>query len=227
MFTCLINAVCSWALFVCIIWVHIITLLLSNFLTNIFILLGQFAITYFKVVYRPAYLGGAIVIACVAVTAALFIFFKLREKWMNQWYKRLGCALLMALAVCGMHYTGLVGTDFFLPDYDTGNTIPLPKLKTAALIGIIAAIIVIACIVLLVIGIKAGMQNLPMYTKNTNKRLILDSVMFDPIGRVLVKIDGTLPMTEIVHNLELNVKNNKRLIKPTYLIIFLGIKARI
>jgi hypothetical protein len=36
-----------------------------------------------------------------AVTIALYIFFKLREKWMNLWYKRLGCAMLMALAACG------------------------------------------------------------------------------------------------------------------------------
>lgn len=105
-----------------------------------------------------------------------------------------------------MHYTALVGTDFYLPDFNNGNTIPLPKLKTAALIGIIAAIIVIACIVLLYISIKTGMKNLPLYMKNTNKRLILDAVIFDPIGRVLVNVDGTLPMTEIVHNLELNVR---------------------
>jgi multidrug efflux pump subunit AcrB len=52
-------------------------------------------------VYKKAYIVGAAVIACTAVTVALFIFFKLREKWMNQWYKRLGCAMLMAIAVCG------------------------------------------------------------------------------------------------------------------------------
>lgn len=43
----------------------------------------------------------AAVIAVCAVTAALFIFFKLREQWANQWYKRLGCAMLMGVAVCG------------------------------------------------------------------------------------------------------------------------------
>lgn len=101
-----------------------------------------------------------------------------------------------------MHYTGLVGTRFYIPDL---QFIPVPKLKTAALIGIIAAVIVIACIALLYISIRAGIKHLPKYNKNTNKRLILDAVIFDPIGRILVKIDGTLPMTEIVHNLELNV----------------------
>ncbi|KAG2231577.1 hypothetical protein BDF21DRAFT_395626 [Thamnidium elegans] len=164
--------------------------------------MGQFAIDYFVLVYLTPYIIGAAVIAMSAVTAALYIFFKLRERWMNVWYKRLGCAMLMALAVCGMHYTALVGTIFYRPNYS--GTPPIPKLQTPALIGIISGIIVSACIGLLYISIKTGMRNLPLYTKNTNKRLILDAAIFDPLGRILVKIDGTLPMTEIAHNLELN-----------------------
>lgn len=114
-----------------------------------------------------------------------------------------------------MHYTGLVGTRFYIPNEDT---IPIPKLKTAALIGIIAAIIVIACIVLLYISVRAGIKHLPKYMKNTNKRLILDAVIFDPTGRILVKVDGTLPMTEIVHNLELNVRADVSITKYKYII---------
>lgn len=105
--------------------------------------------------------------------------------------------------IIGMHYTALVGTDFYRPNYH--ETIPIPKLQTPALIGIISGVILSACIALLYIGIKAGMKNLPKYIKNTNKRLILDAVIFDPLGRILVKVDGTLPMTELVHNLEHNV----------------------
>lgn len=102
-----------------------------------------------------------------------------------------------------MHYTALVGTEFFRPSFH--GPVPVPKLQTPALIGIISAVIVSACAGLLYISVKAGMEKLPMYTKNTSKRLILDSVIFDPIGRILVKVDGTLPMTEVVRNLELNV----------------------
>lgn len=99
-----------------------------------------------------------------------------------------------------MHYTALVGTVFYRPNYSGAP--PVPKITTPALIGIIAAVIVSACVGLLYISIRTGMKNLPLYTKNTNKRLILDAVIFDPIGRLLVNVDGTLPMTEIVHNLE-------------------------
>lgn len=103
-----------------------------------------------------------------------------------------------------MHYTALIGTVFYRPNYS--GTPPIPKLQTPALIGIISGIIVSACIALLYISVKTSMRNLPLYKKNTNKRLILDAAIFDPLGRILVKIDGTLPMTEIAHNLELNVK---------------------
>lgn len=103
-----------------------------------------------------------------------------------------------------MHYTALVGTEFYRPSFH--GPVPVPKLQTPALIGIISAVIVSACVGLLYISVKAGMQKLPMYQKNTNKRLILDSVIFDPIGRILVKVDGTLPMTEVVRHLELNVR---------------------
>lgn len=161
--------------------------------------MGQFAIDYFVMVYKVGYIIGAAIIAMSAVTVALYIFFKLRERWMNAWYKRLGCAMLMATAVCGMHYTALVGTTFYRP---YGGAPPVPKLQTPALIGIISAVIVSACVGLLYISVKTGMKNLPRYTKNTNKRLILDAVIFDPIGRILVKVDGTLPMTEVVHELD-------------------------
>ena len=63
--------------------------------------LGQFAIKFFIPRYKVPYVIGAIIIAIAAVTVALSIFFKLREQWANQWYKRLGCAMLMGVAVCG------------------------------------------------------------------------------------------------------------------------------
>ncbi|KAI8987998.1 hypothetical protein BDF20DRAFT_998531 [Mycotypha africana] len=176
--------------------------------------MGQFAIEYFVLVYSIAYLMGAIIIACAAVTIALYIFFKLRERWMNDWYKRLGCALLMALAVCGMHYTGLVGTDFYIPP--EGQQAPVAKLQEPALIGIISAVIICCCVGLLYVSIKAGIKTLPKYIstrKKTSyrKRLILNTVLFNPSGRILVKVDGTLPMTTIVFHLEwmyLHAMNN-------------------
>lgn len=180
---------------------------------------GQFAIEYFVIGYKRAYVIGAIIIACIAVTIAIYIFFKLRENWTDTWYKRLGCAMLMAVAVCGkkkkklnypisfvyscalgMHYTALVGTIFYVPYGHIPP--PQPKLRPAALIGIIAAIVVVACATLFYISFKTGLKE---FKKVTSKRLILDLVIFDKSGRILVKVDGTLPAKEIVHDLDANV----------------------
>ena len=70
--------------------------------------LGQVAIDFFQMRNRIAFVIGASIIAVCAVTAALFIFFKLREQWENQWYKRLGCAMLMGVAVCGTNAKSII-----------------------------------------------------------------------------------------------------------------------
>ncbi|CAO3651711.1 unnamed protein product [Mucor fragilis] len=165
--------------------------------------LGQVAIDFFQMRNRIAFVIGASIIAVCAVTAALFIFFKLREQWENQWYKRLGCAMLMGVAVCGMHYTALVGTMYYPGDSHTGP--PTPVLPTAALIGIISAIVVAGCIILFVIVAKAKIENSKLpFQKKPQKRLILDTIFFDTNGRILVKVDGVVPMKEILSELPEN-----------------------
>ncbi|KAF7729319.1 hypothetical protein EC973_004575 [Apophysomyces ossiformis] len=161
--------------------------------------LGQFAINYFILVYLPGYVVGAVVIACVAVTTAQYIFFKLREKWANQWYKRLGCSMLMAVAVCGMHYTAMAGTIYYVPD--EGKP-PQPPLHTAGLIGIISGIVVLACIILLYIGYKCNADRIPLVAVKKTKRLILGTIFFDKEGHILVKVDGTVPMKEIIRDFQ-------------------------
>ncbi|KAI8879931.1 hypothetical protein K501DRAFT_192481 [Backusella circina FSU 941] len=161
--------------------------------------LGQFAIDFFILKNKIPYVIGAVIIAVCAVTAALFIFFKLREQWANQWYKRVGCALLMGVAVCGMHYTALVGTVYYKGESTNGP--PNPVLRTPALIGIISAIVVVACMILCVIAAKAKIRDVTLFFEKKHKRLILDIVFFDTNGRVLVKTDGILPMKEILEKL--------------------------
>ncbi|KAI9010516.1 hypothetical protein CLU79DRAFT_773382 [Phycomyces nitens] len=165
--------------------------------------LGQFAIQYFTIVYKPGYVVGAIIIACIAITVALYIFFKLREQWANQWYMRFGCSLMMALAVCGMHYTGLAGTDYYLPSLSE-ELPPTPSISTGALIGIIAAVVVIGCLFLFYVVFKGAINTLPSTQKNkTTARLVLGIVLFDSADKILVKIDGVVPTKEVSDSFDL------------------------
>ncbi|KAG2225935.1 hypothetical protein INT45_006631 [Circinella minor] len=167
--------------------------------------LGQFAIDFFHLSYKIPYIAGAIIIACAAVNAALYIFFKLRENWTNQWYKRLGSAMIMALAVCGMHYTAMAGTEYRLPPNEIP---PTPALRRPALIGIISAIVVVACVLLLYIALKSSVAHLPIATQaKKSERLFLDVVFFDKSGRILVNLDGTVPMKEVLGDINVNSSN--------------------
>ncbi|KAI7887866.1 uncharacterized protein EV154DRAFT_605303 [Mucor mucedo] len=163
--------------------------------------LGQVAVNFFILKNIFSIMIAAIVIAVFAVNVALFVFFKLREQWENQWYKRLACAMLLGGAACGMHYTALLGTLYYPGITDSGP--PKPLMGTSALIGMIAGIVITTCIVLFIIGARASIQNsTSLFQSNkSQKRLILDTVFFDTNGRILVGVDGIVPMKEILNEI--------------------------
>ena len=69
-----------------------------------------------RTVYDPTIVGLSIVIAIVASIAALWLAFNLRG-----WMQLLGAALVMGVAVCGMHYTGMAAASFVPLAQDTGE----------------------------------------------------------------------------------------------------------
>lgn len=76
--------------------------------------LGQASITNYDCVYFVAFVIGAGIIAVVAATAALGIFFVFRSQWNASWWKRAICAVILASAVSGMHWVASVGTEYRL-----------------------------------------------------------------------------------------------------------------
>ncbi|RYZ12085.1 MAG: response regulator [Alphaproteobacteria bacterium] len=57
------------------------------------------------VAYRPELFSASVVIALTAATVALWLATNLTQLW-----QRVGAAIVMAVAICGMHYTGMTGT---------------------------------------------------------------------------------------------------------------------
>lgn len=66
--------------------------------------------------------AASIVIAVVAASAAFWIFFRLLSIYPDSEFLRIASALVMGVAVCGMHYTGMVAADF---DVDQSRTTEL------------------------------------------------------------------------------------------------------
>lgn len=73
---------------------------------------GNAGIQNYSCRYKPANIAGSAVIAVVASLVALSVFFRLREAWTDSWWKRALCAVVLASAVCGMHWTAAVGTTY-------------------------------------------------------------------------------------------------------------------
>ncbi|KAI8825805.1 uncharacterized protein EV422DRAFT_514201 [Fimicolochytrium jonesii] len=70
----------------------------------------------------PWLVALATAIAWFASTTAFVLFFRLRALWQNSIWKQLGCALIFALAVSAMHYTGMAAARYGIdPNYPPGS----------------------------------------------------------------------------------------------------------
>lgn len=72
-----------------------------------------------RVLYDPLLVGASAAIAIVAATAALWLTLNLTSTW-----QRIAAALVMAFAVCGMHYTAMSATSFLCSPGQLGQSDP-------------------------------------------------------------------------------------------------------
>jgi len=90
--------------------------------------LGNASISNYDCEYNVPNVAGAAVIAAAASTIALALFFVFKAAWTISWWRRLGCAVVLAGAVSGMHWCAALGTKYRLQeltpvdDYDLRNT---------------------------------------------------------------------------------------------------------
>src|ERR1700686_4581450 len=78
--------------------------------------MGMAAITVVPgISYDPLLVAASILIAVVASFVALWLFFRLREgNSLYQWLTRIAAAVVMGLAISGMHYTAMAASPFSL-----------------------------------------------------------------------------------------------------------------
>ena len=74
--------------------------------------MGQKGIANYSPFYSWSHVFGSAIIAVVANTVALGVFFYNRSTWTNNWWKRMSCASLLAVSVSGMHWVATVGTAY-------------------------------------------------------------------------------------------------------------------
>jgi len=104
------------------------------------------------IVYDPALFVASVLIAIGASLAALWIAFQLRKKHSaTAILAKLGSALVMGIAITGMHYTGMAAANF-APDSVCLAAGSGSGLSNSALAGLIAAATVTILIITLVIS---------------------------------------------------------------------------
>jgi NO-binding membrane sensor protein with MHYT domain len=86
---------------------------------------GMTAMTFpGRIIWDVGTIIGSCFIAFVAATAAFWILFRFLSTYTNREYLRLLSAFLMAVAVCGMHYTGMAAARF---EFDSDVNIPVRR----------------------------------------------------------------------------------------------------
>jgi hypothetical protein len=65
-----------------------------------------------RIVWNVGIIAASCVIAFLAATAAFWILFRFLSVYANKEYLRIACALIMGVAVCGMHYVGMVAAHY-------------------------------------------------------------------------------------------------------------------
>ncbi|EXJ55525.1 hypothetical protein A1O7_08453 [Cladophialophora yegresii CBS 114405] len=155
--------------------------------------LGQYSVENYTCSYRVQNVVGAAMIAVLASFIALSIFFRLRDAWMDSWWKRVLCGAILATAVSGMHWTAAVGTIYhWKRDVSShGNS----RSQTAI---VAAALAMSSCVILLIAAFVRGRNK--HTAKIKAQRLVLACAYFDDEGKLMVTQEGTLPSEKITNH---------------------------
>jgi diguanylate cyclase (GGDEF)-like protein len=161
-----------------------------------------------QIKYEPTLFVLSVVIALIASGAALWIAFRMRRQSHGCWLVRGGAAVVMGLAIAGMHYTGMAAAQFPLGSIcgaagagiDTGWLALLVMVVTVAVLGIALIVSVLdsrleARTTLLADSLDAANQEL--------KYLALHDSLTDLPNRVLLE-----------DRLEQAIEGSKRLNRP-------------
>ncbi|KAM0255438.1 hypothetical protein ACHAQJ_005738 [Trichoderma viride] len=162
--------------------------------------LADASISNYRGSYRLSYLIGSVVIAVLASTTALTLFFVFENTWSSAWWKRLGCAMVLAGAVSGMHWCAAVGTSYTLLHNTPGKGVSRKD-----------AMVFVICLSIAAGVVMTGMAIYSSWVRrdyaSKSQKVVLAAGVFDDKGRIMVAQDGYLP-SEVVTDTYLAKSND-------------------
>eukprot|EP01034_Spumella_vulgaris_P022942 gene22942-29127_t len=116
--------------------------------------LGMSAIAFpGKITWDYGVIVASILIALVASMAAFWILFRLLSLYPQKELLRLGSAVVMTIAVCGMHYTGMVAATFtYSPGQSSGASASTISADEAFYISFAATLCFIMVLIILILA---------------------------------------------------------------------------
>jgi NO-binding membrane sensor protein with MHYT domain len=149
------------------------------------------------IAYRPEYVIGSVIIASGAVCIALYIMFiMLRPKLKHTLWSKLAVAVILAAAVCLMHFTGMRGTIYGWPRDQAISRQSQLTGTNAAIVGVVTALAFAACVGCAVFFAVSSWAK--SKERRRRRRVVIAAVFLDQYDRVLVNsTDGMLPMCDI------------------------------
>jgi NO-binding membrane sensor protein with MHYT domain len=98
--------------------------------------ISQIGILNYTNVFDWRFIVAATVLAIATATVALGIFFHLKSAWTNTWWKRILTSLLLAAAVCGMHWVATVGTNYLAKPTESSVHGGLSRVQMVIIVGV-------------------------------------------------------------------------------------------
>jgi NO-binding membrane sensor protein with MHYT domain len=137
--------------------------------------------------YDPPLFALSILIAVVASIAALWLAFQLRservspELWLGL---KIGSALVMGVAITGMHYTGMLAAHF-MPDAAAEPTAGIDPLLIGAAIGV-------ATVVILGLALVSSLVDQRFEAEGNKRRRLLEQAVGEYLGFAQLVANGDL-----------------------------------
>ncbi|PNS14019.1 hypothetical protein CAC42_6532 [Sphaceloma murrayae] len=157
--------------------------------------LGNQGAYNYTLVYPPRFIIASCIIAIGDCIIALNLFFYFKEKWINVFWKRFVCAIILAVAVCGMHYTASVGCTYQLK---ASNPATLNRNTAVIVAGALCGVAACTCLAIIFL---TGLRNKQLADKA--QQVNLACAYFDEDGNVLVTNEGVLPSQKIAKRFNL------------------------
>lgn len=152
--------------------------------------IADLSISNYNTSYHIYYVVGAALIAVSASSAALALFFVFETSWKNAWWKRAGCAMVLAGAVSGMHWCAAVGTQYTLLASATTDS-PGGSMSRNDTTIIVACLSIAACAI--ITASVAFSTYVRRVSARKAQKVVLAAAVFDARGRIMVSYEGLLP----------------------------------